>query len=106
MTDTIHWQTAPVDDNGTHLGYLDSGAPPTSDYTTFVIVHGHTFHAPVFSRLLSLAHKYNARVTALNRRDYAHSTPFSEADLNMLAGNEESHSQFLRARGLEIAKFL
>ncbi|KAL5498535.1 hypothetical protein ACEPAH_1889 [Sanghuangporus vaninii] len=105
--DTMHWQTAPVDDNGTYLGYLDSGVPPTSDYTTFVIVHGHTFHAPAFSRLLPLAHNHNARVIALNRRDYVHSTPYSEADLNVLASkDEDAHSQFLRARGLEIARFL
>lgn len=41
----MEWQFAPVDDNGTRLAYLDSGAPPTADYTTIVIVHGHTFHA-------------------------------------------------------------
>ncbi|KAL5476944.1 hypothetical protein ACEPAI_3130 [Sanghuangporus weigelae] len=70
-------------------------------------VHGHTFHAPIFSRLFPSAHKHNARVIAFNRRDYVHSTPYSEADLNVLAvKDEDAHSQFLHARGLEIARFL
>ena len=41
----MHWQTAPVGDDGTQFAFLDSGAPPTSDYTTFVLVHGYTFTA-------------------------------------------------------------
>ena len=61
----------------------------------------------VFSRLLPVASKHNARVIALNCRDYVHSTPFSDAELGVLAGqDEDAHSQFLRERGLEIAKFL
>ena len=60
-----------------------------------------------FSRLLSPASRYNARIIAVNRRDYVHSTPLSGEELNALAGkDEDAHSRFLRDRGLEIARFL
>lgn len=39
-------QKARIDENGTELAYLDSGAPLNSEnYSTLVIVHGHTYHA-------------------------------------------------------------
>ena len=60
-----------------------------------------------FSRLLPLATKYNLRVIALNRRDYVGSTLFSSSELEDLYSNDEAkHKEFLRDRGLEIARFL
>ncbi|EJD05405.1 uncharacterized protein FOMMEDRAFT_79656 [Fomitiporia mediterranea MF3/22] len=103
----MQWQTVPVDGDGTKLGYIDSGAPPTSSYTTVVLVHGHTFNAPVFSRLLPLAQQNDLRLIALNQRDYVNSTPFADAELDILSSNDEvAHMNFFRARGLEYARFL
>ena len=42
-------QKACIDDKGTEFAYIDSGAPSGStDYSTVVIVHGHTYHARKF----------------------------------------------------------
>ncbi|KAL5488023.1 hypothetical protein ACEPAI_6131 [Sanghuangporus weigelae] len=100
-------QNVNVDDAGTQLGYIDSGAPSGNSYTTLVCVHGHSYHAQNFSRLFPLSAKYNLRVIALNRRDYVGSTPFSESELDILKdGTDEAKEQFMRTRGLEIARFL
>ncbi|KAI5117179.1 hypothetical protein M0805_008158 [Coniferiporia weirii] len=96
-----------ADDDGIHFAYIDSGAPPGDTYTTLICVHGYTYHAQNFSRLLPLAQKYNVRVIALNRRDYIGSTPFSQTELESIFGTDRNtHVEFLRARGLEIARFL
>ncbi|EJD01416.1 uncharacterized protein FOMMEDRAFT_111212 [Fomitiporia mediterranea MF3/22] len=100
-------QKVQVDDNGTELAYIDSGKPSGDTYTTLVCVHGHSYHAQNFSRLLALAKKHNLRIIALNRRDYTGSTPFSQAELQVLKdGTDSEKHEFMRARGLEIAKFL
>ncbi|KAI5117099.1 hypothetical protein M0805_009726 [Coniferiporia weirii] len=103
-------QTAHLDGDGTgtHFAYIDSGAPSGSEtYTTLVCVHGLTYNAQNFSRLLPLAQRHNLRVIAFNRRDYAGSTPFSPAELSTISGTDTSvHDDFLRARGLEVARFL
>ena len=42
-------QKACIDGKGTEFAYIDSGAPSGStDYSTVVIVHGHTYHARKF----------------------------------------------------------
>ncbi|KAH8100450.1 hypothetical protein DFH11DRAFT_1671389 [Phellopilus nigrolimitatus] len=100
-------QTGQIDQSGTKFAYIDSGAPSSDTYTTLVCIHGHTYHAQNFSRLVSDAHKYNLRIIALNRRDYVGSTPFSQTELEAVNGeNANAHVNFLRARGLEIARFL
>ncbi|EJD04688.1 uncharacterized protein FOMMEDRAFT_27031 [Fomitiporia mediterranea MF3/22] len=100
-------QTATINDAGTQFAYLDSGAPPGDTYITLVIIHGHTYHAQNFSRLLPIAKDHNLRIIALNRRDYVGSTPFSSAELEALNNSDvEAQVAFLKARGLEIARFL
>ena len=60
-----------------------------------------------FIRLLPLAPQYNLRIIAINRREYTDSTPLNEDDLSLLFSSDaEDHKQFLRSRGLEIARFL
>ncbi|KAI0713888.1 hypothetical protein C8Q76DRAFT_732741 [Earliella scabrosa] len=50
---------------------LDSGAPTGStDYTTLVLVHGLMWHGANFEKLLPYAKQNNARIIAVNRRDY------------------------------------
>ncbi|KAH8114769.1 Alpha/Beta hydrolase protein [Phellopilus nigrolimitatus] len=100
-------QTAEIDRDGTQFAYIDSGAPQSDTYTTVICVHGYTFNALNFARLLPLAHKHDLRIIALNRRDYAGSTPFSDTELDVLNGKDvRAHRDFLRQRGLEIAHFL
>lgn len=126
MMQTAHLDS---DDSGTHFAYIDSGTPSGSEtYTTLVCVHGYTYNAresspplilrsptthhpwlsiEIFSRLLPLAQSHNLRVIAFNRRDYAGSTPFSSAELAAITRADGSeHVDFLRARGLEVARFL
>ncbi|KAH8114764.1 hypothetical protein DFH11DRAFT_1508701 [Phellopilus nigrolimitatus] len=103
--DEMH--TAQIDSDGTQFAYIDSGAPQSDTYTTVVCVHGYTFNALNFSRLLPLAHKHDLRIIAPNRRDYAGSTPFSDIELDVLNGKDDhAHMDFLQKRGLEIARFL
>ncbi|KIJ27898.1 hypothetical protein M422DRAFT_71509 [Sphaerobolus stellatus SS14] len=92
----------------TALFYLDSGPLPSSDtYTTIFILHGHTFHSPVFSRLLALAPTYNLRLVAITRRDYPGSTPFTDEELRVIqGGNKDEKLTFLKDRALEIWKFV
>ncbi len=118
--------TATVDDKGTLFTYLDSGAVSGDTYTTLVMVHGHTYHArkrrliigssflifliifsETFKKLIPLASKCNLRVVALNRRDYAGSTPCSSEELAALdSADSDAHKSFLTDRGLEIARFM
>ncbi|KAH8110158.1 alpha/beta-hydrolase [Phellopilus nigrolimitatus] len=99
-------QNAPVG-NGVQLTYIDSGPPSDTPYTTIVIVHGHSYHARNFARLIPRAPAHNLRVIALNRRAYPGSTPLGPADLALLDNtDDEKHTAFLRARGEEIAIFL
>ncbi|KAL5521136.1 hypothetical protein ACEPAG_9058 [Sanghuangporus baumii] len=102
---TMH--SAPVDDTGTTLAFIDSGPPSGNTYTTVVLVHGHSYNSRTFIRLFPLAPSYNLRIIAINRRDYTDSTQLSDSDLALLfSSNTENHKQFLRSRGLEIARFL
>ncbi|KAI5122826.1 hypothetical protein M0805_003121 [Coniferiporia weirii] len=105
-------QTVRLDDcgppGGVDFAYIDSGAPlNSSDYTTVVCVHGHSYHAQTFARLLPLGAQHNLRILALNRRDYVGSTPYTPAELAALASDSAPvHAAFLRARALEVARFL
>ncbi|KAL0563546.1 hypothetical protein V5O48_018520 [Marasmius crinis-equi] len=90
------------------LFFTDSGAPPDStDYTTIVAVHGFGFSGVCFEKLQSQAHAYNLRVVALNRRDYAGSTPFSDDELDALKGGDDTRARgSIERLGLHIALFL
>ncbi|KAJ8092416.1 hypothetical protein PM082_023871 [Marasmius tenuissimus] len=95
--------------NDIKLFVTDTGAPPNSkDYTTLVIIHGFGFPGACFEPLQaqSQTEPSNLRVVALNRRDFAGSTPFSDAELEALRGDEslaqESHGNL----GLHMLLFL
>ncbi|RPD55341.1 hypothetical protein L226DRAFT_491832 [Lentinus tigrinus ALCF2SS1-7] len=97
--------------------FYDSG-PPTesSDHTTLVVIHGLMWHGANFKKLLPLAAEHNARVIALNRRDYPGSAPYSEAERAVLArvaaASPDSLSvleearEFMRERGREVYDYL
>ncbi|KAI5122824.1 hypothetical protein M0805_003119 [Coniferiporia weirii] len=101
-------QSAPVDELGTRLAYIDSGPPESNSYTTLVVVHGHSYTAQSFSRVIERSSNHGVRIIALNRRDYVGSTLLAPAELALLHDKNasDSHKLFLRARGLEIAHFL
>ncbi|KAG9318035.1 hypothetical protein JVU11DRAFT_98 [Chiua virens] len=88
--------------------YLDSGAPVSSTYTTWVIFHGLGLNGAVFEKILPLAHAHNLRIVSVNRRGYAPSSGF-EADEVSGIGFGKTHEEaepFLRGQGVEIATFL
>ncbi|KAI0325769.1 alpha/beta-hydrolase [Cubamyces sp. BRFM 1775] len=82
-------------DSSSGLGILqDSGAPQGStDYTTLVILHGYTWHAGTFSKLIPLGAQHNARVILVNRRDYPGSRPYNADELALLRPSESPSSQ-------------
>jgi len=103
--------TAPIDDEGHHFFYLDSGAPPgATSYTTLVIVHGAVFHSGIFSRMLPFAHAHNLRLILPNRRDMPGSSPQSPSDLEELppwgCPDVLGADRYWQARGIELATFL
>ncbi|KAH9924430.1 Alpha/Beta hydrolase protein [Fomitopsis serialis] len=99
---------ATVDDSGSQCYYEDTGAPPnSSDYTTLVLIHGAGHQGAVFGRLFDRAAKHNMRLVAVNMRDYARSTPYSQSELGDLrSADVERQAAALRARGLEVVVFL
>jgi len=96
------------DESSPGLLYYDSGAPSGSqNYTTIFMIHGHTYHSPIFDPLLPLASKFNLRFVAVTRRDYVGSTPFSQEELDSLRnGDMKTKKDFLKQRALEVALFM
>ncbi|KAJ3894404.1 hypothetical protein GG344DRAFT_74081 [Lentinula edodes] len=103
--------------------YADSGVPSISDYTTYFIVHGHSYHAGqqsftanpksyrllvgIFQRLLPVAHQHSHRMIAINRREYPDSTPYTAAELSILSqGSNEERSRLLLGEGTHLALLL
>ncbi|KAF8509067.1 Alpha/Beta hydrolase protein [Hysterangium stoloniferum] len=99
--------TLTVNDAGTSLYYLDSGPLPNDTYVTIFILHGFSFHSPVFKRLFPLALTYNLRIVAITRRDYPGSTPSSQNELDVITqGGADDMIRFLGDRAKEIAVFM
>ncbi|THU83711.1 hypothetical protein K435DRAFT_423701, partial [Dendrothele bispora CBS 962.96] len=96
MIMTIHTQyptgkSAIVDDRGTELFFVDSGAVPDSDnYTTVILVHGSGVTGKTLHHLLPYAPPSNIRLVIPNRRDYPGSTPYTDEELGVLKAGEES----------------
>ncbi|TFK48120.1 hypothetical protein OE88DRAFT_1737831 [Heliocybe sulcata] len=96
--------TAVIDSKGTEIYYIDSGAVPGSDnYTTLVIYHGSAFTGETFHKLLPLGAKDNVRVVSVNRKDYAGSTKYTDAELEDL--NAGKHV-FMERVAVDVANFL
>ncbi|KAJ4470894.1 hypothetical protein J3R30DRAFT_3300017 [Lentinula aciculospora] len=93
--------------NETQCYYDDSGVPDTPDYTTYFVVHGHSYHGGVFKRLLPVAHQHSHRMLAINRREYPNSTPYTDAEICILArGSDEERSRLLLNEGTILALLL
>lgn len=100
-----------VDDAGTELYYIDSGAPtrPDSvqDYITIFAIHGIVYNGAIFRNVIELAPQSGLRIVAPNRRGYPGSTPLSSEDHKVLTdGTEEQKEEFVLARAVEIATFI
>ncbi|THH12476.1 hypothetical protein EW146_g7663 [Bondarzewia mesenterica] len=99
--------TLVVNDAGTELSYVDSGAPSKSVYITVFAVHGMVFTSPVFQKVQGLALKAGLRFVAINRRNYPGSSPFTPDELNVIMqGTDEQKDAYMKARGHEIATFI
>ncbi|KAF8655200.1 hypothetical protein AX16_003232 [Volvariella volvacea WC 439] len=97
-----------VDSVGTELFYTDSGAPPgSSTYTTAFTVHGLSFTGEIFRRIMDLAPAANLRIVSINRRNYPGSTPFNDAERDLLMnGSDAQKTEFLDAQGMQLLTFI
>ncbi|KAM5543809.1 hypothetical protein V8D89_002426 [Ganoderma adspersum] len=97
-----------VNESGTELSYVDSGAPNgATNYVTIFAIHGTVFTGPIWDRVIALAPKAGVRFVAVNRRDYPGSTPFSADEIGVLnSGTDDQKADFLKARGVEFATFV
>ena len=115
-----------VNEQGIQFTHIDSGPVQGSDtYTTLIMLHGMTYHArehsinrcivwintrslsESFKKMFPLASKHNLRLVAVNRRDYAHSTPLTSEELAQIKSKDEAIcGAFMHDRGSEIARFM
>ncbi|KAF7331333.1 AB hydrolase-1 domain-containing protein [Mycena kentingensis (nom. inval.)] len=92
-------------DSGITFTYTDSGAVRSNKaYTTLVFIHGHTFHAGTFQRLLPIAAANGLRVLCINRREYAESNLYTDEELDIFAsGTQEQRAALLAGQGRDLA---
>ncbi|KAJ7031108.1 hypothetical protein C8F04DRAFT_1041807 [Mycena alexandri] len=84
--------------------FTDNGAPTAEKYTTYIIVHGHSYHAAVFQRLVPLASERGVRLICVNRREYPGSTPHTAQELRVYAsGSHEERATLLHEEGVNLA---
>ncbi|KAJ7982984.1 Alpha/Beta hydrolase protein [Mycena polygramma] len=97
--------TLNVPSNGIQFFFTDSGPlSSVKDYTTYIIVHGHTYHGGVFQRLLPLAAARSVRLICINRREYPGSTPHTAEELRVYAqGSDEERATLLSVAGINLA---
>ncbi|KAJ7499883.1 Alpha/Beta hydrolase protein [Mycena latifolia] len=94
--------------SGVKFFYTDSGALTTGgNYTTLVIIHGHTFHSGTFQRLNPFAGPNSLRIISVNRRCYPGSSAFSAKELSTFSeGTEDERASLLEQQGRDLALFL
>ncbi|KAF9461915.1 Alpha/Beta hydrolase protein [Collybia nuda] len=103
-TGTQHYteHTVKVAD-GIDIYYTDSGAPPSGDYTTLIVLHGSAINGAVFIPLHEYAHRVNLRVVLWNRRDYHGTTKYSDEELTDLKAGRQV---FQERHAFQLASFL
>ncbi|KAJ7239193.1 hypothetical protein B0H12DRAFT_1190045 [Mycena haematopus] len=93
-------------ESGVTFGYTDTGAVTGREYTTLVIIHGHTFHSGTFQRLNPLAQLNGLRIICVNRREYPGSSPYSPAELTtFVEGSDTERASLLEQQGRDLAMF-
>ncbi|KAK2463258.1 hypothetical protein APHAL10511_004913 [Amanita phalloides] len=77
--------------DGTEFTYVDSGLIEDNPlYTTIVFLHGSAFNGRTFDKIHPLASKYGLRTIAIQRKDYAGSTRFTEQELDDLRSGRQT----------------
>ncbi|KAJ7029297.1 Alpha/Beta hydrolase protein [Mycena alexandri] len=93
--------------NGVVFFYTDTGDVTGGDYTTVIIIHGHTFHSGTFQRLNPFAEPNSLRIISVNRREYPGSSPYTIEDLTVFAeGSDVERSKLLDQQGRDLAMFV
>ncbi|KAJ7780770.1 Alpha/Beta hydrolase protein [Mycena maculata] len=97
--------TVSIPGKGIQFAFTDTGAPANAaDYTTFILVHGHTYHAGVFQKLLPLAAASSVRIICINRREYQGSTPHTPEELRVYAsGSDQERAVLMNEAGVNLA---
>ncbi|KAJ7139247.1 hypothetical protein C8R44DRAFT_764116 [Mycena epipterygia] len=103
----MSFETLAVNSQVTVLSFTDSGSPGSSSYTTIFAVHGLGFNGFIFKKVQALSATKNLRFVAVNRRHYVGSTSYTDAENSILtSGSDTEKSQFIDARGMELASFV
>jgi pimeloyl-ACP methyl ester carboxylesterase len=111
--------------SGVEFFFTDSGAIANIDYTTLVIIHGHTFHSGkalaffffkvathffalgIFQRLNPLAQPNSLRIISVNRRCYPGSSGYSAEELAVFnEGTDAERASLLEQQGRDLALFV
>ncbi|KAF8215076.1 hypothetical protein K438DRAFT_1955069 [Mycena galopus ATCC 62051] len=113
--------TVSIPDKGIEFFFTDSGAPGNAlDYTTLILVHGHTYHGGKFSvsatlfiftkslalfrKLLPLAAARSLRIVCINRREYPGSTPHIAEELRVYtSGTDQERATLMNEAGINLA---
>ncbi|KAJ7893943.1 hypothetical protein B0H14DRAFT_3662057, partial [Mycena olivaceomarginata] len=93
---------------GVKFFYTDSGSTVHGqDYTTVVIVHGHSFHSGTFQKLSLLAESNRLRIVSVNRREYPGSSPYTAQELKVFnEGTDRDRAVLLEQQGRDLALFV
>ncbi|TFK68098.1 hypothetical protein BDN72DRAFT_61092 [Pluteus cervinus] len=101
------WQHLTLPNTNITFGYLDSGPVHGCDtYTTLVLLHGMGYNSIVFDKIRALAPANHVRIVAVNRRDYAPTSPLDTAELAVLSQGDSGSAAYLQQRGNEIGLFI
>ncbi|KAJ7508120.1 hypothetical protein B0H11DRAFT_1966695 [Mycena galericulata] len=94
--------------NGVKFFYTDSGSTVHGqDYTTVVVVHGHSFHSGTFQKLSPLAALNRLRLVCVNRREYPGSSPYTAQELKVFnEGTDAERAVLLGQQGHDLALFV
>ncbi|TRM66940.1 hypothetical protein BD626DRAFT_484271 [Schizophyllum amplum] len=79
-------QSITIPTKGITFSYLDSGVPANpASAETFIVIHGHSFNANVWQKVMAQAPSHGARIIAINRRNYPGSTEYDRSEAETFA---------------------
>ncbi|KAJ3722823.1 Alpha/Beta hydrolase protein [Lentinula guzmanii] len=100
-------KTLVVNEAGVYLSYIDSGAPSKSPYVTIFALHGMCFTGLIFKKVSKLFLDKGFRFVAVNRRNFAGSSPYTPEEYKELTtGNDEQKTAWVHSRGQEFTTFM